>query len=604
MRNDRYAAEATGVSKTLGRKPKGKVVFHGTVPQTDGDTIYVPPLPLGGEMTEAEVDIHRGYIDHEDAHIRQSDIAVLKQAQREDPSGTLTVALDALEDLRVERGYIALYPGAKDTLGASYRKTAELIADQPFAMLKASGQLLPLAAALLGRKRYGIESEHAAAVLDKIDTETLVLAERFVKQALDCESSADVLKVARLMAKEMPERKGKGKGKGEGEGDKGEGGDTDMPSAEGEGEEEGEESEMDGPGKAASIFDAARKESLPNSHMPAGGTKRTGRNDYLVWTTEYDRVFHRRDNGNAYSRKMASGSLSLWADFYSRMSGKIGVISRRMERALLANRQREWTGGATVGRLDSKRLVAAAQGVERVFKTRSATPEIDTAVSILIDLSGSMASKVDLARDVTALLSIVLERIGCAVHVVGFDNTFRTLDAAGSMVSLASRYTKFMEEGRRAAIRTTGFGFARYEAMRLFVFKEWTDTVAAARGSLMAISDFVGENNADPDAIVWAALDLNKRYEKRKLLIVVSDGQPCCVGDNPVALQSYTKEVVRSAMKMGIETFGIGLMTDSVKDYYPNYVTTKNLTEFAETTFVKVAEIVGKRDMHLTAAVE
>ena len=75
---------------------------------TDGDTIYIPPLPMDGE--EEMLGLINGYIDHEAAHIRFTDFQAMKAASLS-PTGFFI--WNAIEDWRIEHELVKRYPGCR-----------------------------------------------------------------------------------------------------------------------------------------------------------------------------------------------------------------------------------------------------------------------------------------------------------------------------------------------------------------------------------------------------------------------------------------------------------------------------------------------------------
>lgn len=75
---------------------------------TDGDTIYIPPLPMDGE--EEMLGLINGYIDHEAAHIRFTDFQAMKAANLS-PTGFFI--WNAIEDWRIEHELVKRYPGCR-----------------------------------------------------------------------------------------------------------------------------------------------------------------------------------------------------------------------------------------------------------------------------------------------------------------------------------------------------------------------------------------------------------------------------------------------------------------------------------------------------------
>ncbi|MFB6154420.1 MAG: VWA domain-containing protein [Haloferacaceae archaeon] len=97
--------------------------------------------------------------------------------------------------------------------------------------------------------------------------------------------------------------------------------------------------------------------------------------------------------------------------------------SRRLEADLRTQLRRERRPreqqGARLGRLDSKRLVAAARGAERVFTRRSGGTEKDYTCLLVLDRSGSMdGAHVAAAETAVAQLATALYGVGVDVSVL------------------------------------------------------------------------------------------------------------------------------------------------------------------------------------------
>lgn len=113
------------VAQTLARDRQVEVIFgHGNTAKTDGRRICMPrlPIPESDEQTEALEKLATyayGYLDHEVGHVVETDFSVMDEA--------FHFGLhNAIEDPRQEVALIARYPGTRRTLNALSR---QLIAD-------------------------------------------------------------------------------------------------------------------------------------------------------------------------------------------------------------------------------------------------------------------------------------------------------------------------------------------------------------------------------------------------------------------------------------------------------------------------------------------
>ena len=76
------------------------------------------------------------------------------------------------------------------------------------------------------------------------------------------------------------------------------------------------------------------------------------------------------------------------------------------------------------------------------------------------------------------------------------------------------------------------------------------------------------QSNSDGESLLYAASILAERPEKRKLLIVLSDGSPAHRGGDA----AYLKKVVGMLEgSKGISLVALGILDSAVKDFYKNY---------------------------------
>ena len=98
------------VASMLGNKLGVKVVIGSSdTACTNGDTILLPPLPVDDEGVLYP--LVSGFIDHEAAHIRHTDLSVLKGTRLTPVEKYLW---NAIEDWRVEHEIIKRYPGCRE----------------------------------------------------------------------------------------------------------------------------------------------------------------------------------------------------------------------------------------------------------------------------------------------------------------------------------------------------------------------------------------------------------------------------------------------------------------------------------------------------------
>jgi cobaltochelatase CobT len=87
-------------------------------------------------------------------------------------------------------------------------------------------------------------------------------------------------------------------------------------------------------------------------------------------------------------------------------------------------------------------------------------------------------------------------------------------------------------------------------------------------------------------AMIWAASQLAPRRETRKMLIVITDGEP----DNV----EQVRKLVGMYEKAGVEVIGVGIGCDSVEDLYPVSVVIDSVEELAGALFGVINERMRK----------
>ena len=145
----------------------------------------------------------------------------------------------------------------------------------------------------------------------------------------------------------------------------------------------------------------------------------SGSFNYRPYTTRYDVEVD-------VQARMKEGDKSWYSNCYkdilqNKLVGSANVIRRKIERALLAKLNRGWDQGREIGRLDNKRLVSAFNGRPNVYKQQEPIPEMDTALQLVIDCSGSMSGKkIRLAQEVAIALAEAIDKTQVEYEILGF----------------------------------------------------------------------------------------------------------------------------------------------------------------------------------------
>lgn len=379
---------------------------------------------------------------------------------------------------------------------------------------------------------------------------------------------------------EKPEESGKGKGdeEGEGEGDAPLG-DDDL---DGEGtasgpEDDGSRDEDEGP----SLLDELERKMGEKDYDDAIAEALTAKSiddskgsDYLVYTTELD-VIEPMEVGS-HRGVWSESHLKLLTDTVDHM---VGPLQKDLERAMAARSAATWSSGHRSGRLHPSALARlTAFKDDRVFRRKHINESKDVAVELLVDCSGSMTGgKIRTAAYAAYGLSAVLDRMMIANEVLGF-TTQDNLPA----------------EMRAEEVRL-GIRYARRETLYHPIIKGFNERMTAETKKRFAALPSVNwlSENVDGESIQIAAARLAQRREKRKILMVLSDGQPACPGDFN-QLVRHLKKSVKDVERSGIDVIAIGIQSDAPRHFYSKYVLLSDVSELPNTVIGQLKGLLMK----------
>lgn len=226
-------------------------------------------------------------------------------------------------------------------------------------------------------------------------------------------------------------------------------------------------------------------------------------------------------------------------------------ISKSIRKYLITEKQTGFSYGLKKGRLCGRQVSRIYTGDPhpRIFKERNSTRiTTDVAIFVLGDCSGSMSG----VKYVTsAACQILLSETLRDLQVVHMCTMFST-----DQCRLVHYITKHFDE----------MGVSRDTLLN-----RYTD----CRINMNA--------NGDGESIIWAASALAKRSEKKKLLVVLSDGAPAFGrGDD----SQYLKDVVKSIEDSRVmDIVGIGILTEAVKYYYKDYRVVRRIEQLEGVIF-------------------
>lgn len=187
---------------------------------------------------------------------------------------------------------------------------------------------------------------------------------------------------------------------------------------------------------------------------------------------------------------------------------------------------------------NSSKLSRVMSGDFRIFKERIDKQHPDTAVHILTDLSSSMENCYEVAQQASLALALALEAIpGVVPALTYFGNDEH------NPIHVAVRFgSSVMSQLNTIAAKPTG-------------------------------------NTPMAEAIWYAAFRLSTCRQKRKIIIVITDGKP------NHRSEKKTHTAIDLCINANIEMIGIGIGVESVADYFENHIVINDVSDLQNTLF-------------------
>jgi len=553
------------------------------------------PLPTRA-LPPAEMAKLRGAADAAALRLRHHSDAV--HAARLPARREAKEIYDALEDVRIEA------VGSRHMAGVAANLRARL-ADQCEAegydrMTRKDQLPLPAALSLLARERISGEPAPAAAqrVLDlwrgtlgeKADAALDEMARATDDQDAFARATRKLLAALDLAEAEV-ESESEDQEDGEESGDS-----TTQQDQSGEGEAQAQEQEsmlgaqpeaMQGEAAEEEVQEAEEEGAAAEGDDKPGGPQQRREvpqtddsSRYHPYTTQFDEVVEADDLCDPEELARLRQQLD---QQLSHLQGVVSKLANRLQRRLLAQQQRAWEFDLEEGLLDVSRLarVVANPMHSLSYKREREADFRDTIVTLLIDNSGSMRGRpITVAAMCSDILARTLERCAVKTEILGF--TTRAWKGGQSR-------EKWVQDGKP---RNPG----RLNDLRHVVYKAADAPWRRARKNLgLMLREGLLKENIDGEALEWAYRRLRARPERRRILMVISDGAP--VDDSTLSvnpgnyLERHLRKVIHDIENRGdVELIAIGIGHD-VTRYYRRAVTIVDAEELGGTMMKKLAEL-------------
>jgi cobalamin biosynthesis protein CobT len=551
------------VASVLGRKYGVKVEMGGADAYTDGKTIHLPAMP--SEVPDNLLAMVRGFLDHEAGHVRETDFAALQEARL---SPIEMHVWNTLEDWRVEHRLASIFPGCRQNFdwliahlfGSDDRdESAEPAANiLNWLLLEVrSWDVLSLSK----------QRDSLARQMDRYFPGIRAKIENVLKLVrIKCDSTQDAIKYAREIVRAMdqyanpvsqpepsaesqaketePETGGSSESsdhsahsarsdrsaqsdpagqvdkddrpKGAEDSSQGTGQDTDADQDRLSEPDDGSDAEPSGVGEASGEARehvqrllGAGEDALPKN---LGSILAS-----VLKESSLDSV--QSSIAVAVQTSKCAGPLS--GDDIQEARQACNALRSRLG-GLLQTKVLARAAGGRRGRLDTGQLHRLAVSDPRVFRTKAERTGIDTAVHVLLDCSGSMVRRIHLACQACYAVASALEASRINVALTAFPGT-QTQDGSYSTIAPVIRH------GQKVNPNVD---------------------LSPAGGTPMG------------EALWWVMQEMLMVKENRKIILVVTDGEPDSITSATQALDQ--------GRRAGFEIYGLGVVSQSVGDLMPS----------------------------------
>ncbi|MCG3139117.1 MAG: hypothetical protein HJJLKODD_02995 [Phycisphaerae bacterium] len=243
---------------------------------------------------------------------------------------------------------------------------------------------------------------------------------------------------------------------------------------------------------------------------------------------------------------------------------KLGLM-----RTLLSEEKRRWLEQQERGQLSIRNLyrLTIDQDNHRVFRQRELTIGRQTCVTLLLDLSASMAGeRLRLARQAVLAITEALETLRVPCEVLGY--------GTGQQFSIkeAHRITRYSLSKLRRL-------YSRFANLVIKVIKQYGEPCRSSTPRLANVT--CGGMTPLGEALLLAAQRIQQRRERRKILLVCTDGKPDCEAGHQRAIH-YARKVVRQLIGEGLEIVGVSILDKSLSRIISNTIIVNKLEELPD----------------------
>ena len=299
-----------------------------------------------------------------------------------------------------------------------------------------------------------------------------------------------------------------------------------------DGSDNGDTSETNTPSALQSLLSATDDDLIPDLQQVAAS----------ALSDQAESAQHHHSSPRPFTLPTAEPAIAGSQNLLAKVAAESGMIRARLQGLVQASQQQRSRYKHTGRRLSPTRLAASQTGNTRIFSHEHKRTAPNAAIYLLIDASGSMSLRGEqdipihqIANEAALALALALEGIAGVSCGAGFFPGREThIDSALPIGQSVRSHAVYFDQSPRG-----------------------TTPMA--------------------EALWYAASQLIYRQEERKIIMVITDGEP----DH----QADTQDIISLCERSGIELVGVGIQTDSVERLFKSSITVLDLASLRSSLF-------------------
>lgn len=253
-----------------------------------------------------------------------------------------------------------------------------------------------------------------------------------------------------------------------------------------------------------------------------------------------------------------------------KIAGIIGQLSAYTENLLKAQSRCRVQRGLERGRVDKRKLVSISKSLsDKVFYKTTNGIDLNVAVTVMIDESGSIRHFCQQLRALAIAFSEVFYRLKIKFEVIGY---------------------------------TTGYendhmpppGIVRTIPIKIYEHKSYDEDYVRERYRLGSISSM--NNNVDGESLIIAYKRIMQQRTNRRIIFVLSDGLPNAACDQKNLVCQNLYDSIQYVRNNGVEVYAFGVGTKEPEKFYgkENFVEISDVSKLGSTFFAQFRNILQK----------